>query len=511
MKLRRWSNLIAWMTAVSLAACIALLVFNAGLLPVIEAYREVWSEMAFSTDFFQALAPFLVLFLLVAITVASLILGWVFERKVMRPLERAIAFAEAMAKSEKIPALALDDNPDEDMEALLTALNVLHDRQQNLVARAHQSVAHQLKMNRERDRFEGLKQATFGEVLSEVRRSLGILKGQWLAQEDAPSAKLWKKSIRRQSALAREIEQLFDINRLDWKRWNSPLSARFDTADFIHELLENARLLSRTREVSLVSRLSTDVPGRLFADRELLMQLLGILLRTACRAAEPRSEVFFGGVRDERGEAVFEILFTPRGGVPAALANGADASTPDLEIVRLTAEIIGCAMELRNEKDQVVFRLSLPTGSSLFDAAVSTVLPARPGFPAAETTSAERECLRVLLLDDDDDGIEVLSLIMRRYGIEMTPEKTEEAALERLGREKFDALVVTSPFADCAPGELLEKIGARGRCPVIFVSPKFPEAVRRQLEMHDRVFWMTMPLHYELLDEVIRHGLRRTI
>ncbi len=515
MKLRRWSKVVVWMTAAFMAGSVLLLIAYFGWNTILTAWKDLCvGEWSWREALPLLLIPATV-FLLIAVSVVNIVLGICFTRKVMRPLEKAVAFAEALSRNETPEMLMPSPDSDEDVAALQISLNVLRDRQQNQLVRNRQSAARAARAGRERDRFESLKRRAFDIILPDARRALGILKGQLLiqlAEMDKiadPGKKYYRdllvKSIRRQGALARDMEAAVDVNRLDWKRWNDPVPDRFDTADFLYDLLESARVVARSREVLLVSELSSDIPGRLYADRELLAYLLSVLLRAACRLAAPASEVVFKGTRDERGELFFELHLSLREN--ASPETEEDALDIALEIVRQTASVVGCEIAVEMRQKNGCFRLSLPAGASIYDRAGITALPTMPLFSRAPSAVDDR-LLEVLLLDGEPEGAEVLAKVMQSYHQELTVVRTEAELLEKLREKSFDAAIVTSPFADRAPGALIADIRSVQTCPVVLISPAFPDEDGRKLDFAGHTAYLTMPLNYELLNEVIRRMCR---
>lgn len=508
------------MTAAFMAGSVALLIFYFSGHTIFAAWENLLAGKLSWRDALPVLLIPATIFLLIAVSAVNIVLGICFNRKVMRPLEKAVAFAEALSRNETPEMLMPGNDSDEDVAALQISLNVLRDRQQNQLVRNRQIAARTAKAGRERDRFESLKRRAFDAILPEARRALGILKGQLLIQlkemerSADPEKKYYRdlllKSIRRQSALARDMEAAVDVNRLDWKRWNDPVPGRFDTADFLYDLLESARVIARTREVLLVSELSSDIPGRLYADRELLAYLLNVLLRAACRMAAPSSEIVFRGARDERGEIRFELQLSLRENFPQKTVEAdPEASAFDiaLEIVRQTASVVGCEIAVEMQSGKACFRLSLPAGASIYDRAGITALPSMPLFSHAPDEVDDRT-LEVVLLDDEPDGAEILVRMMQSYHLNLTNVRTEAELQEKLRKKSFDAVIVTSPFADRAPGALLADIRSVQTLPVVLISPAFPDDDDRKLDFSGRTAYLTMPLNYELLNEVIRRMCR---
>lgn len=239
------------------------------------------------------------------------LLYWLF--RVIGPVCRAAEFAGRLAAGENPAPLKVNPRGNDELNALLTSLNFLHDRQQILGNKLKLSIAREAEIRREIDRHDLLQLSIMNRMLPEVRSPLGILKGYLrLARYEAEKVpadetiRLIEKAGSRIGMIARQIEQMIDIGRLGRDCWSKLELTSFDTSGFLREQMELNQLQLRSREITLLSRLSASAPARLLADRELLRQLVMILVRAVARASSPGETVVlscFG----EGGKVVFEV------------------------------------------------------------------------------------------------------------------------------------------------------------------------------------------------------------
>ncbi len=477
-------------------------------------------------------APLFILFFMVLGLAGTITFAVLCVRQFLLPLRRAEKFAAAFARGEKVAPLPQTEDYGVELQNLCRSLNRLYDRQQNLVTKLRRQTASDLDQRRQRESFDARKLRFFGELLPESRRSIGILKGQRLIQlfrldsqysaEAEAARELLHKSIARLEEIGGDLEMVLDISSLDWDRWNNLHDDIFDSAELVHELLENNRLSSRTRQVHLACQISSELPGQLKIDRELLLQLLSILIRNACRAAKKGSDIILECARDERGEACFQISFPLYKLDPVGIVGEFGAPRDDrhweyrvgdalvlaLEIVRNTAQLIGVSLTVdAPREDTLRFALSLPGGASLYNAGGFSALPNHPFYPP---TAPRRTTSPILLWDDDAESIEVLVELMKFYDLPLVPAETLENCRKLLAEQTFSAALISNSLLDDDAAELVEKLRQipGGNLPTVFASPVVAEKIRNQLAAFDDIWCLPMPINFDLLAELLRRVRR---
>ena len=76
---------------------------------------------------------------------------------------------------------------------------------------------------------------------------------------------------------------------------------------------------------------------------------------------------------------------------------------------------------------------------------------------------------RVLVADNDEAVVEMLTEFLRRRGLDVTVASDGEVALERLGAERFDLLVCDLDMPVMSGDELLRRIRTRADSPPVLV------------------------------------------
>lgn len=468
------------------------------------------------------------------------LLYWLF--RVIGPVCRAAEFAGRLAAGENPAPLKVNPRGNDELNALLTSLNFLHDRQQILGNKLKLSIAREAKIRREIDRHDLLQLSIMNRMLPEVRSPLGILKGYLrLARYEAEKVpgndetiRLIEKAGSRIGMIARQIEQMIDIGRLGRDCWSKLELTSFDTSGFLREQMELNQLQLRSREITLLSRLSASAPARLLADRELLRQLVMILVRAVARASSPGETVVlscFG----EGGKVVFEVhdsrlrrcreplaerFRLHAAGEPSPIGE-AGLNTLGLLFVRDIARRTGGGLTVSESSGaNNVLRLEFdardlaPEAGSHHGSSgeVRREAPLLRGEEFLDELDGGMdgplEPIRVLLGSEYPESHEILTRLLAIRAIEITAVDTPEAMVKAAGAEHFDGFLVGGSFRS-GNFELIGKLrAAAGRrdLPVVVASTFFDDEDRRRLSEMDRVYPMELPLNYELLAQVLRRA-----
>jgi len=377
-------------------------------------------------------------------------------------------------------------------------------------------------------------------MLPEMRIPLGSIKGFSrilmldLDSESADHAemrRLLDEICHRVGSLSRQIERLYDIALLDRERWTRSEAVEFDTAEFMRELAAFNQISLQEREVTLVNRFSASAPERLILDRELLQQLLIIMILAVGRAAAPGETLVLSCLREE-GRVVFEVrdskhaplrepLAEPyrafeASGDPEGLA-AESQSIPILGLVfarDLAAKLGGSLRVGSSAEAGAVLRFDLSDGcvakSSEFRHGRSTsarVEFARVGSRKEEAEHRRNETpVRVLHGSEVADAPYLLRRLLGPENIEVDSFRSASELVEKAKGGQYDCLILSPTLKNCELRALIEelrRVSGRRDLPAVVVCSVFPEGLRRELEMLDRVFLMNVPVNFALLGRII--------
>ncbi len=467
-------------------------------------------------------------------------------RKVAGPAAEAARFADRLAGGEEMPApLSTGHCEDDAICTLFAALNFLRDRQQNLAGKLKMSISREAEVRREIERHESLQLRLLTRMLPEMRQPLGTLKGFALVlrleldsacPDPVEIRRLLDGMIRRIGSLSRQIERTYDISQLGRDRWSVLKIESFKTTDFIRELTELNGLSLQAREVTLVNRFSASAPQMLRIDRGLLLQLLNILIRAVGRAAAIGETVVLS-CYTERHLVVFEVRDSRRGECREELAKNyqeymtsADSDSPvpggtGLGVLALcfardiAGKIAGRLVVESTPESHTVLKLEFDEKDCVDDSKDhreehfrvnrSGQLP--PSTSEAEA-NGEKPKLRVLLGNDNQDDVMILTRLLAPEGISVFAVDSAEAMVRAAKGGDFDGFLLTAPFRNCDPVELIQSLRqavGRREAPAVVITTQITEESFLKLSELDRVWSMTLPLNFDLLARLIRHAAGR--
>ncbi len=467
--------------------------------------------------------------------------------RLMRPVREAAEFADRLAAGEMPPVLPLAGSGSDEVGKLITSLNFLRDRQQNLQGKLKLSLSREAEVRREIERHGSLQLRLLTGMLPEMRQPLNIIKGfslllgQLLEEPHVEERRseligMLVKINGRVGSLSRQVERLIDICALGRERPSMLHLEEVETADFLREISERNTLSLQARELTLVNRFSASAPAAIQIDRELLSQLMTILIRAVGRASGPGETVMLSCF-SERHMVVFEVRDSRRAACREELARDFEAFrksgeseqlSPDcgslsvlaLCFVRDIAARAGMRLAVRSTAESwSVLRLEMDdkdcrAGQSGARAdqwrSNSAGQLALPEMEKDEEKGAEP--LRILLGDDNADEAMILTRLLAADALTVDAVDSADEMVHAAEQLSYDGVVMVAPFKSCAPAELIERLRrATGRreLPVVVVDNRISETLFRQVRTLDRVWAMAMPLNYALLTRLLRRAAGR--
>ena len=467
--------------------------------------------------------------------------------RLMRPVGEAAVFADGLAAGELPPVLPLAGSGSDEVSKLITSLNFLRDRQQNLQGKLKLSLSREAEVRREIERHDSLQLRLLTGMLPEMRQPLNIIKGfslllgQLLEEPHVEERKseliaMLVKISGRVGSLSRQVERLIDICALGRERPSMLHLEEVETADFLREISERNMLSLQARELTLINRFSASAPAAIRIDRELLSQLMTILIRAVGRASGPGETVMLSCF-SERHMVVFEVRDSRRVACREELARDFEAFrksgeseqlSPDrgslsvlaLCFVRDIAARAGMRLAVRSTADAwSALRLEMDdkdcrAGQSGARAdqwrSNSAGQLALPEMDEEEEKNAEP--LRILLGDDNADEAMILTRLLAADALTVDAVDSADEMVHAAERLSYDGVVMVAPFKSCAPAELIERLrraAGRRELPVVVVDNRISETLFRQVRTLDRVWAMAMPLNYALLARLLRRAAGR--
>lgn len=426
---------------------------------------------------------------------------------------------------------------DGDIARLYSLLNYLCDRQQSMNGKLSSAIEREANLRREIEFYDSVLFSALNRLLSSAGQSLSIIKGLQLCTYEGSDLSDSEKryynirSLRRIAALTREIDLGSDILYLDRDRVINRVETEFSTSTLYQELSDRCTRGLAPRKITLSGSYNAGAPGCLRADRELLSEILTLMLKTVGRITKTGGSVTFN-VSGSGRKVIFEVgltrdsenleelaenyrKFKEQGDHAAVDAENATLNVLGLEIIRQIALFTGSPFTVSSdERFSTRLELVLECG---FDtdpgkrggSEYRSFSPALRGVePSADDKTDERHHLRIMLADADEDECAVLKRLMKRENIELSTCLDEKNLLAAIGELPYDGVLLAPPFSGRNAPELIRKLRKESgwsRLPAVVISPYFSEELLYELNDLPRVKHLDMPLNYEQLAKVL-HG-----
>src|SRR5438067_2927967 len=368
---------------------------------------------------------------------------------VERGVTRNVRLNPRSASGEVIPttlnASALRD-PD---GMLIGAIGILRDM------RADERVVHDLEQSRRELReADKAKDHFLAMVSHELRTPLTAMLG-WarllrVGFRDAVRAARGLEVIERNTKLlAQLIEDLLDVSRIVTGKLRID-RRQVDPVAIVEAAIEAVQGVADAKDIQLDAFLDPDA-GPLIADPDRLQQVVWNLLSNAIKFSPAHGRV---SIRLERSgsPSLARITVSDRGaGIKAELLphifdrfRQGERSTGGLglglAIVRHIVELHGGAVRAQSPGDGqgATFTVELPT---LNETGTVAAAAPHPGEASARTRLAPLRGVRLLVVDDDADARELLSIILQEAGAEVSTAGSANEALDSFERQRPDVLV----------------------------------------------------------------------
>ena len=457
------------------------------------------------------------------------VFAFAFRRSLLRTFSDIGNFTDQLGSGGVPDQLTLPD--DSDISRLYSLLNYLRDRQQTLTAKLADGIERESSLRREIEFFNAVLVGALKKLLNESEQNLSVVKGLLLCllnPSDLTSAQrkaFVLRALRRIGVLNREIELGSDLLSLDRDRVQNRTISEFSTSTLYQELSERITVAFASRKIILSGNYNASVPGCLRGNRELLSELLHLMVRTIGRITKTGGCVIFN-VSGGGNKVVFEVAVERTSTVLEELAenyakfkkSNSGVFIPDdctlnvlgLEIIRNIAAYTGSPFTVESdERYSTRLRLELDKG---FEND-SGRLPAFSAFKLNDTPSSsaqERHTLRILLADADEDECTALKYLMKHECIELSTAEDEKQLLSTIEELPFDGVILAPPFSNSKAPELIRTLRKRAgwnRLPVTVIAPEISEDVLAEFKDMNRVQFLKMPLNYEQLAQLLHSRL----
>jgi HAMP domain-containing protein/signal transduction histidine kinase/CheY-like chemotaxis protein len=386
-------------------------------------------------------------------------------------------------------------------------------RTENLLKQSQSLAAELQKTNlelEEKARSNLAKDQFLAMLSHELRTPLTPVLASALALENEPdlpneiheSLQMIRRNVELE---ARLIDDLLDLTRID----RGKVQLNFEVVD-AHTLLQNALEICQPEIDRKHLAHSLNLGARkvhMRADPARLQQIFWNLINNAVKFTPPKGQITITTTNDS-GKLRVEIADTGMGIEPEALPKIFDAfeqgSRTQLGGLGLGLAISKTLVEAhkgtitaqsagRNKGSK--FALVFPTCEKL-EAQIA---------PALSPRFAERQPMRILLVEDHEDTNRSLTNLLRRRGYHVQSALTFQSAVELSANEKFDVLISDLGLPDGSGIDLIQKLASKPPLGIALTGFGMEQDIRKSREVGFQ-HHLVKPIDLNKLDSLIQEG-----
>ena len=313
--------------------------------------------------------------------------------------------------------------------------------------------------------------------------------------------------IRRNVELeARLIDDLLDLTRID----RGKVQLNFEIVD-AHTLLQNALEICQPEIDRKHLKPSLNLSAKkvhMRADPARLQQIFWNLINNAVKFTPANGQITITTTNDSGGKLRVEIADTGMGIEPEALPKIFDAFEQGgrtqsgglglgLAISKTLVEAhkgtITAQSDGRNKGSK--FALVFPTCEKV-EAQIA---------PALSPRFAERQPMRILLVEDHEDTNRSLTSLLRRRGYHVKSALTFQSALELSAKEEFDVLISDLGLPDGSGIDLIQKLVSKPPLGIALTGFGMEQDIRKSREVGFQ-HHLVKPIDLNKLDSLIQEG-----
>ena len=268
------------------------------------------------------------------------------------------------------------------------------------------------------------------------------------------------------------IEDILDVSRVITGKLHLNVSP-VDLVAVVDAALDAVRPAMEAKEIKIETLIDSSL-RMISGDPDRLQQVVWNILSNAAKFTPVEGKIEIA-VSQNQGQVEIRVKDSGPGIDPAFLPHvferfrQADGSTTrthgglglGLAIVRHLVELHGGTIGVENREDHkgAIFtvRLPLPSGELRPEALAN----ASGAFKDSRGETPNLEGLRILIVDDETDALDLISAELTQHGARVTGASNSQDALDALGRAEFDLMISDIGMPNMDGYELIRQIRAQ--------------------------------------------------
>jgi signal transduction histidine kinase/ActR/RegA family two-component response regulator len=313
--------------------------------------------------------------------------------------------------------------------------------------------------------------------------------------------------IRRNVELeARLIDDLLDLTRIG----RGKVQLNFEVVD-AHTLLENALEICQPEIDRKQLRRSSDLAAQkvyMRADPARLQQIFWNLIKNAVKFTPPNGQIAITTNNDSDGQLRVKIADTGMGIEPEALPKIFDAFEQGGR-TQLGGLGLGLAISktlVEAHKGTITAQSAGRNQGSMFALVFPTCEKVEAQIaPALSPRFAERQPMRILLVEDHEDTNRSLTSLLRRRGYHVQSALTFQSAVELSAKEQFDVLISDLGLPDGSGIDLIQNLVSKPPLGIALTGFGMEQDIRKSREVGFQ-HHLVKPIDLNKLDALIQES-----
>jgi HAMP domain-containing protein/signal transduction histidine kinase len=390
-------------------------------------------------------------------------------------------------------------------------------RTENLLKQSQSLAAELQKTNlelEEKARSNMAKDQFLAMLSHELRTPLTPVLASALALENEPelpndihdSLQMIRRNVELE---ARLIDDLLDLTRID--RGKVQLNFEIVDADtLLHNALEICQAEIDRKHLAHSLKLGAQ-KVHMRADPARLQQIFWNLINNAVKFTPPNGQITITTTNDSSGKLRVEIADTGMGIEPEALPKIFDAFEQGGR-TQLGGLGLGLAISktlVEAHKGTITAQSAGRNKGSTFTLVFPTCEKAEAQItPVLSPKFADRQPMRILLVEDHEDTNRSLTSLLRRRGYQVESALTFQSALDISSKEQFDVLISDLGLPDGSGIDLIQKLASKPALGIALTGFGMEQDIRKSREVGFQ-HHLVKPIDLNKLDSLIQEGAAR--
>lgn len=354
------------------------------------------------------------------------------------------------------------------------------------------------------------KDEFFADINHELRTPVHVIMGmnEMIIRESESKyiSEYAKSSLKASENLQTLIDKLLVYSKIETGNMK-PMYIEFPILELIDEFITSCKNECRRKQVDFDFKIGTAIPICVLGDEILLKQIIYNLLSGAINHAQNTYINFIADWETSNPDTgMLKLTIETSGSNISDDTTGIDFG---MSIIKKIISIMNGSINVKqSHESNYIYDIVIPF--DLFKAK-ETDNSADINNPASDTTYIAKGA-RILVVDDSELNIKVISLLLKHTQITIDSALDGPKALELIGQNKYHLMLIDYMMPDMDGAELIKKIRLRfpkiyESTPIFALSANTDTTTRKMLLQCGFKSYLPKPIEANILEFVVRNNI----